>query len=199
MDVFDGEVDRFLYLELIRKHTIRCGVEILAWCLMTNHVHFIAVPEDQSSLAKAFGEAHRLYTRMKNFRMNARGYLFQGRFNSCVLDERHLVAATRYIEQNPVRAKMVKRPGDYRWSSAAYHLGLVPQDVLVGDRTLMGLAINWPEFLAIGDEDTNQILRSGAAIGRPMGDESFVQRIQEITGRDLRKGKPGKTAMSEES
>jgi putative transposase len=197
MDVFDGDVDRFLYLELIKKHTIRCGVEILAWCLMTNHVHFLAIPKEESSLAKAFGEAHRLYTRMKNFRMDARGYLFQGRFNSCVLDERHLVAAARYIEQNPVRAKMVERPGDYKWSSAAYHLGLVLNDALVGDNTLMGLVKNWSELLANGDADANQKLRSGATIGRPLGDESFVKRIQDITGRDLRKGKPGKAAKSE--
>jgi len=199
MDVFDGEVDRFLYLELIKKHTIRCGVEILAWCLMTNHVHFLAVPEEESSLAKAFGEAHRMYTRMKNFRVDARGYLFQGRFNSCVLDERHLIAAARYIEQNPVIAKMVKTPGDYRWSSAAYHLGLVPSDALVGDRTLMGLVKNWSELLVNGDEDANQSLRSGSAIGRPMGDESFVKMIQEITGRNLRKGKPGRAVKNERS
>jgi len=102
----------------------------------------------------------------------------------------------RYIEQNPVRAKMVKRPGDYRWSSAAYHLGFASHDALVGDRTLMGLVNNWSELLANGDENANQDLRSGAAIGRPMGDESFVKRIQEITGRDLKKGKPGKAVKA---
>jgi putative transposase len=197
MDIFDNEEDRLLYLEFIKKHTSQCGVEVLAWCLMTNHVHFLAVPEEEFSLAKAFGEAHRLYTRMKNYRMDARGYLFQGRFNSCVLDERHLIAAARYIEQNPVRAKMVKNPGDYKWSSARYHLGLVSCDELVMDRTLMGLVKNWSDLLANGDEEVNQNLRFGVTIGRPIGDDSFVKRVQEMTGRNLRKGKPGKPAKNE--
>jgi putative transposase len=134
---------------------------------------------------------------MKNFRMDARGYLFQGRFNSCVLDERHLIATARYIEQNPVRAKMVKKPADYRWSSAPYHLGMVGSDALVIDRALMGLVKNWSELLEDGDEEVNQDLRSGITIGRPMGDDSFVNRVQEMTGRNLRKGKPGKPAKNE--
>jgi putative transposase len=62
----------------------------------------------------------------------------------------------------------------------------------------MGLVKNWSEILANGDEEANQNLRAGAAIGRPMGDESFVEMIQEITRRDLRKGKPGKVVKSEE-
>jgi putative transposase len=60
---------------------------------MTNHVHLIAVPEREDSLARAIGEAHRRYTRMKNFAAGVRGYLFQGRFCSCVLDQQHLLAA----------------------------------------------------------------------------------------------------------
>jgi hypothetical protein len=60
---------------------------------MTNPVHFIAVPRREDSLARAFGEAHRRYTRMRNFDEDVRGYLFQGRFGSCVLDEAHLLAA----------------------------------------------------------------------------------------------------------
>ena len=150
-------------------------------------------------MARAFGEAHRLYTRMKNFRMDARGYLFQGRFNSCVLDEKHLIAAARYIEQNPVRAKMVKKPGDYKWSSAPFHLGLVHSDPLVMDKTLMGLVGNWSELLEGGDEDANRDLRSGVSTGRPMGDDRFMERVQEMTGRNLRKGRPGRAAKSGES
>ena len=74
------------------------------------HVHFVVVPQQEKSLANAFGEAHRRYTRMRNFAEGVRGYLFQGRFGSCVLDERHLIAAARYVELNPVRAMLVKLP-----------------------------------------------------------------------------------------
>ncbi|NTV42523.1 MAG: transposase, partial [Syntrophobacteraceae bacterium] len=105
--VFHTDNDRHRYLEFLSSEIDRFGVNILAWCLMTNHVHFIAVPHSETALARAFGEAHRRYTRMKNFEEGVRGYLFQGRFNSVVLDERHLMAAARYVEMNPVRAGMV--------------------------------------------------------------------------------------------
>jgi hypothetical protein len=75
--------------------------------------------------------------------------------------------------------------------------GLVSCDELVMDRTLMGLVKNWSDLLANGDEEVNQNLRSGVTIGRPIGDDSFVKRVQEMTGRNLRKGKPGKPAKNE--
>jgi len=91
----------------------RFGVDVLAWCLMTNHTHLIVVPKDSAVLARAIGEAHRRYTRMKNFSDGVRGYFFQGRFGSCVLDERHRLAAARYVELNPVNAGMVKQGAEY--------------------------------------------------------------------------------------
>ena len=97
MDIFRDDEDRRQYLQFIKEETRRSEMDILAWCLMTNHVHFIAVPHKDTSLASGFEAAHKRYTRMKNFRDNARGYLFQGRFGSCVLDERHLLAAVRYV------------------------------------------------------------------------------------------------------
>ncbi|WP_235840230.1 transposase [Citrifermentans pelophilum] len=190
MNIFDTDEDRHVYLQLIKTHSAESGVEILAWCLMTNHVHFIAVPEEETSLAKAFGEAHRLYTRMKNFRLDVRGYLFQGRFASCVLDEQHLIAAARYVEQNPVRAKMVRKAWDYQWSSARFHMG--GNDPLVTDRTLLGLVKDWRELLEGEDEEADDKLRAGVKIGRPVGSESFIERVEAITGRDLGKGRPGR-------
>jgi len=197
MDIFDNDDDRRAYLQLIRTHAMACGVEILAWCIMTNHVHFIAVPEEESSLAKAFGEAHRLYTRMKNFRQDVRGYLFQGRFGSCVLDEQHLIAAARYVELNPVRAKMVKKAWDYEWSSARFHVGKSVSDMLVTDRTLIGLVNDWGELLSSDDEEANNKLRAGVKTGRPVGNESFLQSIEAMTGRDLSKGKPGRPVKAQ--
>ena len=86
---------------------------------MSNHVHLIAIPERAESLARAIGEAHRRYTRIKNFAAGVRGYLFQGRFNSCVLDQQHLLASGRYVERNPVVAKVVQSPQDYQCPVAA--------------------------------------------------------------------------------
>ena len=102
-----------------------CGtldVEILAYCLMPNHVHLIAVPQSADGLRRAIGEVHRRYTRMINFREEWRGHLWQGRFASFVLDEPYLLTAARYVELNPVRARLVRAPSRYRWSSAAAHV-----------------------------------------------------------------------------
>ncbi len=85
---------------------------------------------------------------MKNFSDGVRGYLFQGRFGSCVLDARHLMAAAHYVETTPVRAGIVKEAWDYPCSSAAYHIGKTETDILVEGRNLMGLIEDWQSFLA---------------------------------------------------
>src|SRR5450759_4769932 len=150
MDVFDSEEDRWAYLGFLSEEAQRFGVDILAWCLMTNHVHFVAVPHTEMSLARGFGEAHRRYTRMKNFAQKVRGYLFQGRFSSSVLDVNHLLAAVRYVELNPVKAGMVAHAWQYPWSSAGFHTGKTESDLLVKDRTLTGLISDWEGFLTGG-------------------------------------------------
>ncbi|MCK9365448.1 MAG: hypothetical protein M0P74_17840 [Syntrophales bacterium] len=114
---------------------------------MTNHVHFVAVPQDESSLARGFGEAHKRYTRMKNFSEGVRGYLFQGRFCSCVLDEGHFPAAVQYVENNPVATDIVKHAWKYSWSRAAYHVGNIENDILVRDGILYGLVNDWRIYL----------------------------------------------------
>ena len=82
------------------------------------HVHLIAVPHSADGLRRAIGEAHRRYTKQINFREEWRGHLWQGRFASFVMDEPYLLATTRYVELNPVRAGLVTGPSEYPWSSA---------------------------------------------------------------------------------
>jgi len=139
MDIFHSDHDRNQYLQFIKEEAQSFEIDILAWCRMTNHVHFIAVPHTETSFARGFGEAHKRYTRMKNFRDNVRGYLFQGRFGSCVLDERHLLVAVRYVENNPVAAGMAKHAWEYKWSSASYQVVDIKEDILVKSRGLYGL------------------------------------------------------------
>jgi len=192
MAIFEMDEDRQAYLEFMAEEAGRFGVEILVWCLMTNHVHFIAIPKLEDSLARAFGEAHRRYTRMKNFREGVRGYLFQGRFSSCVLDEQHLLVAASYVELNPLRAGIVKKAWDYPWSSASFHTGRSKVDPLVKDRKLMGLVKNWDEFLAGAATGGDQAIRRMTRAGRPAGDAAFVSLVERLTARDLSKGKPGR-------
>src|SRR6266702_4333220 len=192
MDIFPDDDARLAYLQFLSEEAGRSGVQFLSWCLMTNHVHFIAIPNDSSSLARAFGEAHRRYTRMRNFGEGVRGYLFQGRFGSCVLDEKHLVAAARYVERNPVKAGMVSHPRDYQWSSARFHLGISETDMMVADRTMLGLVSDWENFLSSENEEDSERLRLSTRTGRPAGNDDFAEKVKMLTGRDPRPQRPGR-------
>jgi putative transposase len=193
MDVFDGDADFDLYIRLVREQADRFGVEFLAWCLMPNHVHLVCVPEREESLAHGIGEAHKRYTRAKNFREGVRGHLFQERFASCVLDEPHLLAAVRYVELNPVAAGIADTPEAYAWSSARFHLdGRVKRDELVRGRTLLGLVDGWAAFLGDGmDEMEARRMERHLSTGRPLGSEEFVTALEERTRRRLRPLKRG--------
>ncbi len=191
MDIFHCDSEREEYLGLLREQGQRFGLTFVAYCLMSNHVHLIVVPHEADSLARGIGEAHRLYTRAINFSQGVRGYLFQGRFYSCALDERHLVAAIRYVLRNPVRAGMVKQAREYRWSSAAFHMGLRETDLLVEKIDEFGLELEWAEMLRTDPEEI-PTLREKARTGRPCGDDEFVRRAEQITGRLLCPRPPGR-------
>jgi putative transposase len=166
-------------------------VEIWAYCLMPDHVHLIAVPQSADGLGRAIGEAHRRYTRMVNGREEWRGHLWQGRFASFVLDEPYVLTAARYVELNPVRAGMVKTASRYRWSSAAAHVR-GRDDMLVRVAPLLEMNPNWRTSLArvIRKEDV-ALLRAHERTGRPLGEEAFLETLEQDLGRTLRRQKPG--------
>jgi putative transposase len=103
--------DRKLYLELVRQNQQEAGVRVLAFCLMTNHVHFLVVPEREDSLAVLFGRANGRYAQALNIRRGRCGHLWQARFHSCPMSPAHLEVGLRYVEANPCRAGIVDRPG----------------------------------------------------------------------------------------
>ena len=93
--VFFGDEDKTAYLRILKEQCQRFGVSIWSYCLMDNHVHFIAVPKDKDGLARAFGQTHRHYTRRVNFREAWRGYLWQGRFFNYFLGEKYFFSGVR--------------------------------------------------------------------------------------------------------
>ena len=125
-DIFFHTSDYEVYLSQVRTHAARFGADLLGYCCMTNHVHWVAVPQEPGSHARAFGEAHGRYAAYANSKLARSGHFWQNRFFSCALDPAHLWAALRYVERNPVRAHMVERADAYRWSSAAAHCGTGP-------------------------------------------------------------------------
>jgi len=190
--VFFSDKDKVSYLNLLHKHAQDAGLSLWAYCLMDNHVHLIAVPEKEDSLAKGIGGTHKYYTRMINFRENWRGYLWQGRFSSFPLDERYLYAAIRYIERNPVRAGIVKRAQDYEFSSAKAHVYKTKDSLLSGNFIIEEIK-DWKAFLAGQDQDQDiKLLKKHARVGRPLGKEGFIEKLEKITGRILRPRKPGR-------
>ena len=188
---FFSETDYEAYLDLMAEWCRRLGVEVWAYCLMPNHVHLVATPPSESALARAIGEAHRRYTRMINFREGWRGHLWQGRFASSPMDEEHMYRAVRYVELNPVRARIVRAPWRYRWSSAATHLR-GKDDRLVRVAPMLERVGDWREFLAEGlSIEEAEELRRHERSGRPLGSEDFVARLEASLGRILRPQNPG--------
>ncbi|HUT93401.1 MAG TPA: transposase [Thermoguttaceae bacterium] len=186
-----GEEDYAAYVELMGQWCNEHGVEIWAYCLMPNHVHLIAVPQSEDGLRRGIGEAHRRYTRRINFREGWRGHLRQGRFASFVMDERYLLAAARYVELNPVRAKPVVAPSDYPWSSARAHLK-GKDNALVRVAPLLAMAGNWRRLLTSAvSEEALKAFRQHERTGRVLGDEEFQKRLEKRLGRVLRRQKPG--------
>ena len=190
---FFRESDYQHYLELALEWSQAHGVQIWSYCLMPNHVHLVAVPETGDALRLAIGEAHRRYTRYINFREGWRGHLWQGRFASYVMDERYLIACVRYIETNPLRAGLAKKPEDWPWSSAAAHIKRENDRFVNVTPLLQMITGDWGEFLssARAEKDT-EVLRKHERTGRPLGGEKFIDRLEVTLGMSLKPQKPGR-------
>lgn len=120
--IFAESADRRVYLNLLRRYAFEHGLCLWAWCLMTNHIHLLAVPKTGASLAQALGHAHRDYASYYNAKLATSGHLWQARYYSCPVDSEGVWPVMAYIERNPVRAGLVERAEDYPWSSASAHL-----------------------------------------------------------------------------
>lgn len=188
---FFSDSDYEAYRALLAQACRKAHVSVLAYCLMPNHVHLILTPRDEDGLRAALSETHRRYSREVNFREGWRGYLWQGRFASFPMDENYLLACARYVELNPVRAKMVARPRDWRWSSARAHL-TGRDDALVTVSPLLDRVDDWKAFLGERlDTAQRDAIRAGERTGRPLGALAFVRKLEKKLDRSLTRRKPG--------
>ena len=185
--IFESDDDYVQYLQWLQKYSKQYQLKMWAYCVMSNHVHFIAVPMESTSLAKTFHVLHMRYSQYFNQNKGTGGHLWQGRFYSSALDEQHLYAAVRYVENNPVRAKIVEKPQDYKWSSARSHFYKEADPVLSGGCYLTEQIQDWLGYLEEKeDEGMNNTIRSNTRTGRPCGEESFIKTIEGIVGRRLK-------------
>jgi putative transposase len=195
---FFGDADYALYRDLLAENCRAAEVEVWAWCLMPNHVHLILVPSDPDGLRRALARVHRSYAGVIQARRKRSGHFWQGRFGAVAMDEEHLAAALRYVSLNPVRARLVERAQDWRWSSTRAHLRGKDDGVTA----LAPIRDRFPHFADLlasePEADMFAHLRAAESIGRPLGTDRFVAGIERRTGRLLKPGKRGpKSAMAE--
>lgn len=195
MQTFFSAADYVRYRELVADGCRAADVQVLAYCLMPNHVHLILVPGEADGLNRALASPQQKYTWAINRRQGWQGHLWQRRFSSCPMDEPHTLAAIRYVELNPVRAGLVSTPEQWPWSSTRARIGGTSDGLVTAERPAVAAsADDWLEFLAAGiDGDAAECLRRYQRLGLPLGSESFVARLERAAGTGLRpkaRGRP---------
>ena len=199
--VVDG--DRLVYLANLRELCAKTRCALHAYCLMTNHVHLLLTPPDTASCASLMRDLGQRYVQYFNRRHGRSGTLWEGRYRSCLVDSAHYVLGCyRHIERNPVRARMVHAPSDYRWSSHLANCG----------RTASTMLVPHEEYAALATDDD---ARHTAYVGLFDVEEeaSFLAAIRDATdggyallgemmkaklaasGRRLERGKPGRPCL----
>ena len=193
--VFFHDSDREVYLRLLQKYFIQYQVEMIGYVLMSNHVHMILIPAHKNSLAKGVGLLHNDFSRWQLIQQDKKGHLWQSRYYSTPMDEDHFWKALRYIELNPVRAKIVKNAWEWQWSSAQAHVtGIDKTGMLQMDLWRQKFdEKQWREFLEQGLRSDKEIerIRAATRTGRPLGNKEFIDSLEKITGRTLSHKKRG--------
>jgi putative transposase len=195
--VFYSQKDFQKYSYWMNTYAEKYRVKILAYCLMKNHVHFIVVPSDKEGLARLFNAAHMLYSQYRNSKTDQTGHLWQGRFYSCVLGPQHLYRAIRYVEMNPVRAKIVSNPWEYVWSSTRAHLDMEiypiikTQKVVEMSDYIDGIQ-DWKNYLLDKDEEIKSLMRVQTKKGLVVAHDEFISEIENKYRINLRLKKMGR-------
>ncbi|MEQ1948812.1 MAG: transposase [Bryobacteraceae bacterium] len=191
--VFLTPQDRQVYLGLLQEYSTHYRLRILGYCLMTNHVHLVVVPETEASLPKAMRELHGRYARYRNAIERGSGHLWQSRYYACAFEGVRMAGVMRYVELNPVRAGLVRAAEDYAWSSALIHLGgtdamgLIDVESWWRDWTPQ----RWADWLSLGEQEAEAI-REATYSGRVLGSKEFVARLEAATNRKLAVARPGR-------
>lgn len=196
---FDNE-DKAFYLKTLKGYSKKWGFDIWAYCLMTNHVHILAVPNREESLARGIGATNLVYTQYINRKYKRSGRLWQNRFYSTIIEkEPYLWAVTRYIERNPVRAELVKKAEGYKWSSAKAHIMGFRDDILSKNWLDEKERKAYKDFMIEDDKEVDLLIRKATSTGRPLGTELFLKTLEKVLDRGLLPKKAGRPKKKKEA
>lgn len=188
--IFDDDADRSALLSIVERAVVRFDAVVYAYCLMRNHYHFV-VQTRQPNLSRLMRHINGVYTQSYNRRHAKVGHLFQGRFKAVLVDQdTYFLEVCRYVDLNPVRAGMVKRPADWKWSSYRAHVGLAATPNWLGSEVLhrrlapRATQRERPErYARFVAEGRGVRLWDEALSGQIyLGDERFVRRMQARAG-----------------
>lgn len=203
--VFAETRDCLRYLDALAEFKVEFGIKVYAYCLMTNHVHLLlGLGDEVSGLGRLMKRVAGRQTRYHNALEGRTGTLWESRYKSSPVDsDAYLSACVRYIELNPVRARMVEAPEQYPWSSARHHLGIERCDWLDEDPGYVALGNDAIErqvrhrvFLrAAIPEGEWKLIRTAVQRGQLTGGGRFVDEVERILGRRIEHRKPGRPAM----
>ena len=195
-NIFFDQEDRRLYLKWLKKYSLECGCTVHAYCLMNNHVHLLFVPQHNYSLAKTMQKLSLRFTQHINKKYKRTGRLWECRFYSALVDkELYFWSIGRYIERNPVRAKITKKAWEYKWSSALDHTKERTKPLIrLKDRRDSN---NWKEYLQENDPEMTEDIRIKTNRGLVVGTEKFIKKLERRLNCSLRclsQGRPRKNS-----
>jgi putative transposase len=203
--IFGAPADLAFFRQCLARASREHGVAIHAYVLMTNHVHLLVTAEIATSLPKMMQGVGRVYVRYFNDAHERTGTLWEGRYKATIVaDDAYLLTCMRYIELNPVRANIVRRPDDYSWSSFRANACGALDNLVVGHPIYESLGRNAAARqhsyrmlfqAAIADEDL-RLIRDSTQHAWALGSGDFRRMIAEVSRRAerLSLGRPRKRA-----
>lgn len=191
-DIFINNKDYQYFLKLLNEWSDKTKSQVWAYCLMSNHFHLLITPDSSDGLGRYLHGVTFRYAQYFNSKYGRSGRLWQNRYFSCPVDkDEYLWAVVKYIEVNPVRAGIMKKPEEWKWSSAGEHIkGKTDNNIKLHNWLREEERKEYAKIILEGSQEEK--IRKATSTGRPLCGESFFDKLEAILNRDLRPKKGGR-------
>jgi putative transposase len=199
LPLFQKEQDYAAFLEVMAEALERHPIRLLAFCLMPNHWHMVLWPRADGELTAFLRWLTHTHTMRwhAHYHSSGTGHVYQGRFKSFPVEtDKYFYTVVRYVERNPLRAHLVERAEDWRWSSLwVRQFGVARSKSLLSEWP-MAIPRNWLQLVNIPQTEAEEkALRQSVSRGTPFGSEAWQQRMAQRLGLDYTirpRGRPKK-------